>query len=324
MSDPVTNAEVEDVLSSIRRLVSEEKRPLQSAKPAPQNDRLVLTPALRVAEAAPEESAGIEPKVEAEPATEVAHQYEARSPGAEAIAVDLDDPYDNPTDELVQAALAADVRDVADQQPENDYAADPYGFDNDADVDGERAAPLALTVDSLAEPDLPQTDALIGATLPDAMEAAERKADTLSAKIEALEVAMGDIEDDFEPDEPTSDAFSGAQSSAMTWEDEPDTGAVDDLAARLVQDSVDDAENTAKTAPEPAPVQAAEPDAEYEEAAFSFAGDDQLIDEEALRDLVSDIVRAELQGALGERITRNVRKLVRREIHRALTTQDLE
>ena len=55
-----------------------------------------------------------------------------------------------------------------------------------------------------------------------------------------------------------------------------------------------------------------------------MAGDDQFLDEEALRDLVTEIVRAELQGALGERITRNVRKLVRREIHRALTAQDLE
>ena len=37
MSDPVTNAEVEDVLSSIRRLVSEDKRPLAKPdeKPAP-------------------------------------------------------------------------------------------------------------------------------------------------------------------------------------------------------------------------------------------------------------------------------------------------
>ena len=63
MSDPVTNAEVEDVLSSIRRLVSEDKRPVQVAKtepqkavfrhtdlkqPEPKKDRLVLTPALRV------------------------------------------------------------------------------------------------------------------------------------------------------------------------------------------------------------------------------------------------------------------------------------
>jgi len=43
-----------------------------------------------------------------------------------------------------------------------------------------------------------------------------------------------------------------------------------------------------------------------------------------LRELVTEIVRQELQGALGERITRNVRKLVRREIHRALTSQELE
>ena len=52
--------------------------------------------------------------------------------------------------------------------------------------------------------------------------------------------------------------------------------------------------------------------------------DDAVLDEEALRDMVSEIVRQELQGALGERITRNVRKLVRREIHRALTSQDMD
>jgi cell pole-organizing protein PopZ len=42
-----------------------------------------------------------------------------------------------------------------------------------------------------------------------------------------------------------------------------------------------------------------------------------------LREMVADIVRQELQGTLGERITRNVRKLVRREIHRALAAHDL-
>ncbi|WP_010138838.1 hypothetical protein [Oceanicola sp. S124] len=46
------------------------------------------------------------------------------------------------------------------------------------------------------------------------------------------------------------------------------------------------------------------------------------LDEQILRDMVSEIVRQELQGALGERITRNVRKLVRREIQRALQSQD--
>ena len=50
--------------------------------------------------------------------------------------------------------------------------------------------------------------------------------------------------------------------------------------------------------------------------------DERVIDEEMLRDIVSEIVRSELQGELGERITRNVRKLVRREIHRAIMTRD--
>jgi cell pole-organizing protein PopZ len=59
----------------------------------------------------------------------------------------------------------------------------------------------------------------------------------------------------------------------------------------------------------------------------TFAQDDTPaleIDEETLRQMVVDIVRQELQGALGERITRNVRKLVRREIHRMLISQDFD
>ncbi len=49
MSESVTNVEVEDVLSSIRRLVSDDKRPSVAVISEPSNDRLVLTPALRVA-----------------------------------------------------------------------------------------------------------------------------------------------------------------------------------------------------------------------------------------------------------------------------------
>lgn len=52
--------------------------------------------------------------------------------------------------------------------------------------------------------------------------------------------------------------------------------------------------------------------------------DNRPFDEEMLRDLVRDIIREELQGALGERITRNVRKLVRAEIARAMAVRDFE
>lgn len=48
------------------------------------------------------------------------------------------------------------------------------------------------------------------------------------------------------------------------------------------------------------------------------------LDEPALRDMVGQLIRQELQGPLGARITRNVRKLVRREVHRALASRDFE
>ncbi|WP_163025861.1 hypothetical protein [Chachezhania antarctica] len=46
--------------------------------------------------------------------------------------------------------------------------------------------------------------------------------------------------------------------------------------------------------------------------------EEAFIDEETLRQMVAEIVREELRGALGSRITRNMRKLVRQEIQRML------
>jgi cell pole-organizing protein PopZ len=48
------------------------------------------------------------------------------------------------------------------------------------------------------------------------------------------------------------------------------------------------------------------------------------IDESVLHDIVRKLIREELQGDLGERITRNVRKLVRAEINRALAARAYE
>lgn len=45
-------------------------------------------------------------------------------------------------------------------------------------------------------------------------------------------------------------------------------------------------------------------------------------DDAALRALIAEIVREELRGELGARITRNVRKLVRAELARAGVTGD--
>lgn len=62
-----------------------------------------------------------------------------------------------------------------------------------------------------------------------------------------------------------------------------------------------------------------------EPSTINFAEEDpSILDEDTLRDLVSDMVREELQGELGDRITRNVRKLVRREIQRAMASREFE
>lgn len=50
---------------------------------------------------------------------------------------------------------------------------------------------------------------------------------------------------------------------------------------------------------------------------------DTVIDEDALTQIVAKIVRQELQGELGERITRNIRKLVRAEVARELQMRNL-
>ncbi|MBN2759739.1 MAG: hypothetical protein JXQ79_04505 [Rhodobacteraceae bacterium] len=50
---------------------------------------------------------------------------------------------------------------------------------------------------------------------------------------------------------------------------------------------------------------------------------DTVIDEDVLTQIVAKIVRQELQGELGERITRNIRKLVRAEVARELQMRNL-
>lgn len=57
-----------------------------------------------------------------------------------------------------------------------------------------------------------------------------------------------------------------------------------------------------------------------EKAAVALAA---LPDEDAMRLLVARLIRQELAGELGERITRNMRRLVRREIKQALSSKDL-
>tara|TARA_R110002110_G_scaffold107403_3_gene268797 strand:+ start:777 stop:1853 length:1077 start_codon:yes stop_codon:yes gene_type:complete len=358
MSNPVTNAEVEDVLSSIRRLVSEDKRPLQAKSKSAQSDRLVLTAALRVAEDEDVHSA-VASDLDAQDWSEEDSAFEALH-GADDLDVTMDDDAfgDVAPEHVVDDAAdveVADTDDAPDLDPEDrsrsdkmrrvqvqhkdtlddpaqDGASDPYNFSDDAAVDGfaedrhmaTAPDPSGVELDSAFND--PAGDDL-SETTDNAPTPQDAKAATLNDKIEALEKAIGKIADTWEPDSPGMDAYSGTEPpAAMAWEDDPERNEPKPRLHNLKPVAADQPQAEAIIEPKQAPAPAVEEPTENVGAddSIAFTGDDQLLDEEALRDLVSEIVRAELQGALGERITRNVRKLVRREIHRALTAQELE
>ncbi|MEZ5675553.1 hypothetical protein SAMN06265173_1256 [Thalassovita litoralis] len=285
MSNLVTNADIEDVLSSIRRLVSEEARP-QVAPPVAQGmGRLVLTPALRVMETvAPDEDS----------------DQQGNQP--DSSADDACAGGDLPQPELVEAHELLGVKpDDTGRRNLEARIAELEAVISDAggvwEQDGEEGSANAgdalesLPWDgSLAEPDPVEEapfqnveESVVSATIarfavPDEFTGA---ADTLSGDTDPSD--MVEVEPDFEPDDYEPEALGYVE------EAEPHTEPVTE-----------------------------------EVLEETLAGQDVVVDEDMLRALVAEIVREELQGKLGERITRNVRKLVRREILRALASQDME
>jgi len=264
MSEPVTNSEVEDVLSSIRRLVGETKRSqhveIRGEQRADENGMLILTPQLRVA--AGHDVLKLMPE---DAVTSVGEWYEFEEP---------------PLPEHVKPAPAAQVEP---QEP-------------------------ATTSLELAEHDKKHTSVEVKRT-------SKAEFMELSAKIAALETAIAKTVDQWEPDGTDSDDYSGTQPPAMTWQENVELDGLGKPVAQTVPfpQAVREPHISTEQAP-----------AEYAESVLETALDEQVIDEETLRAMVADIVRSELQGELGERITRNVRNLVRREIHRALVSQSLD
>ncbi|MEO1557076.1 MAG: hypothetical protein AAFS01_11645 [Pseudomonadota bacterium] len=438
MSDPMTNTDVEDVLASIRRLVSDNGRPGSASVQQPPSDRLVLTPSLRVPEGEDADEAGFEDEIGAD--EEIADAFDDQD-GADDLQGKDDDALSTfaqtafrtsrpapdrmnvrengfmPADDsAVVAKLSADLsaRDVSDAaipaqealpsdpmtvpdettdageatatsypedeapsaeasessivpedwESEVDHLDAPHG-DHEREEMGEPGEPLVAEphdADGLADDEhsMSAIDVEVEDLPEDPLTPVEK---SLSEKIAALETLVGARRDQFEPDDPGTDAYAGTEPPAMEWEDtEPDAeaapaemsgeladdaaqpGAIDDIVQQAAQDAVEDViagqVQPAQDLPEPDVSQNIQSDAEDAEekglstpyhaaqdatrAMLFGSSEDDILDEDALRELISDIVREELQGALGERITRNVRKLVRREIHRALAAQDLE
>jgi len=422
MSESVSNVKIEDVLSSIRRLVSEEHR--AELRPSPrkstaQSDRLVLTPALRVAEfptkdpnaadtsvddqegqadsdSGPDSDSGFDFEPDPAPTEELAADPQWQDSHSDVETVDretVDQPVSEwDADEESTAWLVPESESELESEPETDYEAadmqradEPQDMPDEApwrnpeatlfeadqhsgdfqpaedattypddtaevalepdtaqhdgpqdDMSADQASDLEVSDDApdSGQPDFDQSEGdepvaasygkMSDETWVEAFPGAAKKqpdndedvqydrAAALSAKIEALEATIGQTQDQWEPDGEVGDDYAGTHVETIEWQDHETggEGTVDPLRPTPVHlDPVAEI-----------PV----PPKQDDDTLDTLMGDEAIMDEESLRELVADIVRQELQGALGERITRNVRKLVRREIHRALTAQELD
>jgi len=270
MSDSSVKAEVEDVLSSIKRLVDEEGRRLLNANGAdvsPKPARLVLSESLRVKEAV----------------------NQSEMDGLKALARDF----------AVDAFVMKEAE-ISHGAPAN-----------------KKAEPMVLTPADRVFPDVP-------ATAQEKREPSRSRdlAGSLSAKIEALEAAIARTEDQWEPDGNSADAYSGTHTGRMNWDSV--SGFVESEGKQPLQNLPETPDPERESATGPTTLLGPHIPAERADSASAEADAASVtMNEDELRELVAEIVRQELQGALGERITRNIRKLVRREINRALAAQDL-
>lgn len=328
MTKPVTNAEIEDVLSAVRRLVSandDARREERVEEPA---GKLVLTPAFRVDT----------------PVTEVAAEVAAE------LAVEADAAKDNGSDpslsveELVQETVATEVAQVLETSLDevgidldlSDEA--PMAVDAEAEGDDWGSASVTQLHDRAVDEDRLEEEPSTAAAVDEGADAVTSLEDRI-AELEAVVTDSGavavdadDVEDEIEaptPVQPMSDADVETPVAAVNRDTAPDTTDAVQVDAQDWED-VDEAEVVAFEQ-----TQAADEDRSFVEEpdVSSFAPDlqnaagnheEMVIDEDMLREIVGRLVREELQGTMGERITRNLRRMVRREIARALALKDYD
>lgn len=269
MSEAMTNREIEDVLSSIRRLVAQDSvraapRPVDPVQPG---SRLILTEAQRIDP----------PAAPVEPAAPQA------APGP-----DLDLPA--PDFGRLEATIA---------ELEAAVSASGGGWEGELVEEAPRASNVTDLYGRLAFTHRPAVE--------------ETAAPEASASLAgAGGVAPADAQAMAEPAE-AAPARSGGE------------GTPEAAAPRRADAGALDAGAPYESAPYESAPDARAPDAsELDEITLDESGEDEIgedeavLDEAALRALIAQIVREELHGQLGERITAQVRKLVRAEIAKAL------
>lgn len=278
MSDAMSSVEIEDVLSSIRRLVSEDLYPV----PRPQivskmvvEDKLILTPALRV----------VRSDAKAMPAAPKVPQPRLHLGPAHMVV-----------------PMASDVT-APDVVTTLGHAVGQQSLDWEADSGdtGPEADSLDWSSFTFVRRTLADSRAATVPTAPDAA-AAQTMPEAPPADPVARDPIAGETVDPADADR--SDANTAEAYLAQTdWADDAEAEVLADLR-------------------QPDQTTSDEPKAEVMPGVEQDA--DNIFSEQVLRELVRDLIRAELQGDLGERITRNIRKLVRAEIARAVAVQALE
>ncbi len=303
MSEAEKSAEIEDVLSSIRRLVADGPRVDQNKPQALNLAASRIEPPLTA-------SKDIDEAMEEHPIEEntvlelesfipeedlLVTSEETIQPLPEVETPDADGPIT-----FVQAINAS----IAEMAKSNE-AAEVTEAPEIEEIVTEAVSETEHTVEEIA-------------TLPEDADT-EARAAHVNAFL-ANETSMPSELDQSAPEK--AEPFVLRPEMAATPEENPE---VEDIREDVVttQDSIEDDpfEYTADDLDElelPEDIS----DDEIVTAAEEPAGD-TFIDEETLREIVSELVRAELQGDLGDRITRNVRKLVRREIHHALASREI-
>ena len=233
-----------------------------------------------------------------------------------------DDLIDMVADEItatIGADMAGDVQDQLSTSEEDDALSDvqELSFEDMSDPDVPEFLRRPITQMNPPEdaeiadaaPENASVDIPADTQADTQADASENTTITLTSKLETLEDAVADQAEDWEPDGGDPESLSADAIEPLPWTE---------IETETADMSHEGAEADPYSAAE------AEANASANAATPPWLGEDALLDEDALRDMVGEIVRQELQGALGERITRNVRKLVRREIHRALMSQGLD
>ncbi|MEM6277006.1 MAG: hypothetical protein AAF714_08640 [Pseudomonadota bacterium] len=346
MSDPVENYEIEDVLSSIRRLVSQEGA-RSNPDPTPETmDALVLTPDARVdgKDSADHVAADTMEGLQREAATAVRSELERAIEELEAAMgiaeateppkvetpdieeIDWDAPVGRvmdgpPPDANTKGAepeaafdqgVEADVDTITPDDADIESPQEPAVLDLDAKVDVDEEPRSDLDMDPEPQTEAAEADPWVDAPVsePSPARSAAERLHLVSSQGDSDRAASGPY-DEFYDEAPVSPSISPQLEETLAERAE-NFDAPEPPFDRMKDDPFT-ATAPAEDGLEAFPVDVFEPEPEPEVA----------LDEEQLRDMVAEIVREELQGELGERITRNVRKLVRREVNRALAGQDL-